>query len=911
MEEMTIEKEEKYIKKHTATNVKLASNNKVKLSSSSKLKVVPKEVVSSNRKSNYKVVIYMSNLNCANCAAKIERQSKDINGVVESRLDFMSKKLILGIDDNNIKQQVIDDALNLVEKIEPGTKCEVLNETEQVVIYMSNLNCANCAAKIERQSNDIDGVISTRLNFMSKKLVLDIENKSVKQRVIKNTLDLIEKIEPGTKCEVLSNTEKVTIYMSNLNCANCASKIESQSKNINGVVDSTLDFMSKKLVLNIENKAMRNDVIKNTLDLIEKIEPGTKCEVLDERKKVAEKEEQKSVWIENRTNLIRLGVGAALFFIGLAFNFSDIAEGILFLISYLLVGGDVLLKAGKNITRGKIFDENFLMALATIGAFAIGQYPEGVAVMLFYQVGELFQDMAVDSSRRSIKSLMNIRPDYANIKVGQDIKKVSPEDVNIGDVIVIKPGEKVPLDGIILEGKSMLDTSALTGESVPRNASVGDEILGGTINKNGLLTVKVTKLFSESTVAKILDLMENASGKKAHTENFITKFAKYYTPVVVILAAALAFIPPFVTDMTFSNSIYRALVFLVVSCPCALVVSIPLGFFGGIGGASKKGILVKGGNYLEALNNVEAIVFDKTGTLTKGTFNVTKVNVEKGFSEDELMEYAVAAEKFSSHPIAISIIKAYGKAVDENSLKDYEEIAGHGLKVNYKGKVVLAGNKKLMDRENISCTEENEIGTVVYVAVDNSYVGNIIISDEIKGDSKSAIKELKKVGVKKAVMLTGDNKKVADGIAKLMNIDEVHSELLPHQKVENLEKLENAKSKKGKVAFVGDGINDAPVLARADIGIAMGGVGSDAAIEAADVIIMTDEPSKIVSAIKIAKRTRGIVIQNIVFAIGVKVLILILGALGMANMWEAVFGDVGVALIAVLNAMRALRVGKL
>ncbi|MDO4535953.1 MAG: heavy metal translocating P-type ATPase [Clostridium perfringens] len=777
---------------------------------------------------------------------------------------------------------------------------------------MSNLNCANCAAKIERKSQDVDGVVSSRLNFMSKKLILDIENKGVRESVIKNTLTLIEKTEPGTKCEVLDSTEKVTIYMSNLNCANCASKIERQSKNITGVVDTTLDFMSKKLVLNIENKSMKESVIKDALALIEKIEPGTKCEVLDESKKSSIKEgEQKSVWIENRTNLIRLGVGAALFFIGMVFNFSDLVEGILFLVSYLLVGGDVLLKAGKNIIRGKVFDENFLMAIATLGAFAIKQYPEGVAVMLFYQVGELFQDMAVDSSRRSIKSLMNIRPDYANVKNGEDIKKVSPEDVNIGDIIVIKPGEKVPLDGVVLEGKSMLDTSALTGESVPRSASVGDEILGGTINKNGLLTVKVTKSFSESTVAKILDLMENASGKKAQTENFITKFAKYYTPIVVILAAALAFIPPFVSDITFSSSIYRALVFLVVSCPCALVVSIPLGFFGGIGGASKKGILVKGGNYLEALNNVETVVFDKTGTLTKGTFNVTKTNIQDDFNEEYLMEYAVAAESFSSHPIALSIIKTYGKEIDKASLKDYEEIPGHGLKVSYKGKTVLAGNKKLMDRENVDCIEEEAIGTVVYVAVDNAYIGNIIISDEIKEDSKNAINELKKVGVKKAVMLTGDNKKVAEGIAKLMNIDEVHSELLPHEKVEKLEKLENEKSKNGKVVFVGDGINDAPVLARADIGIAMGGVGSDAAIEAADVIIMTDEPSKIVSAIKIAKRTRRIVIQNIVFAIGVKVIILIFGALGMANMWEAVFGDVGVALIAVLNAMRALKVNKL
>ena len=904
MEEMSIEREEKHIKKYTGSKIKLVPTNKIA--------IAHKEIVPSNKKGRDKVIIYMSNLNCANCAAQIERKSQDIDGVISSRLNFMSKKLILDIENKGVRENVIKNTLTLIEKTEPGTKCEVLDETEQVIIYMSNLNCANCAAQIERKSQDIDGVISSRLNFMSKKLILDIENKSVRENVIKNTLTLIEKTEPGTKCEVLDETEKVTIYMSNLNCANCASKIERQSKNLNGVVDTTLDFMSKKLILNIENKNMKESTIKEALALIEKIEPGTKCEVLDETKKSSVKEEdKKSVWIENRANLIRLGVGGALFFIGMIFNFSDLVEGILFLISYFLVGGDVLLKAAKNIVRGKVFDENFLMAIATLGAFAIRQYPEGVAVMLFYQVGELFQDMAVDSSRRSIKSLMNIRPDYANVKIGQDIKKVAPEDVKIGDIIVIKPGEKIPLDGIILEGKSMLDTSALTGESVPRSASVGDEILGGAINKNALLTVKVTKAFSESTVAKILNLMENASSKKAHTENFITKFARYYTPIVVILAACLAFIPPFVSDMTFSSSIYRALVFLVVSCPCALVVSIPLGFFGGIGGASKKGILVKGGNYLEALNNVETVVFDKTGTLTKGTFNVTKTNVQGNFNEEDLMEYAVAAESFSSHPIALSIIKAYGKEIDKTSLKDYEEISGHGIKVNYNGRVVLAGNKKLMDREKISCKEEETVGTVVYVAVDNAYVGNIIISDEIKEDTKLAIKELKKIGVKKTVMLTGDNKKVGEGIGNLVNIDDVYAELLPHEKVERLEEIENKKSKNGKVVYVGDGINDAPVLARADIGIAMGGVGSDAAIEAADVIIMTDEPSKIVSSIKIAKRTRNIVIQNIVFAIGVKVIILIFGALGMANMWEAVFGDVGVALIAVLNAMRALKVDKL
>jgi Cd2+/Zn2+-exporting ATPase len=559
--------------------------------------------------------------------------------------------------------------------------------------------------------------------------------------------------------------------------------------------------------------------------------------------------------------------------------------------------------------RGQVFDENFLMALASIGAFTIKQFPEGVAVMLFYQIGELFQDIAVNRSRESISALMDIRPDFANVITQNGEKRVDPDDVRVGDRIIVRPGERIPLDGKILEGKSMVNTSALTGESVPREVEAGSEVLAGFINTNGVLTIEVTKEFGETTVAKILDLVQNATSRKAPTENFITKFARYYTPFVVITALALAVLPPLIIPgAAFSNWIYRALVFLVVSCPCALVVSIPLGFFGGIGGASGNGILVKGSNYLEALNNVETIVFDKTGTLTKGVFKVTKLSPENGVAKDELLEYAAFAESYSNHPIATSILNEYNKEVNKDNITDYEEISGRGIRVKVDGKEILAGNVKLIARENIEYDKVDEAGTVVHVALDKKYAGYILISDEIKEDSKDAISELKRMGIKKTVMLTGDSRQVGEKVAKELGLDEFHAELLPDQKVEKVELLDKQKSPKGKLAFVGDGINDAPVLARADIGIAMGGLGSDAAIEAADVVIMTDEPSKIASAIRIAKRTRRIVWQNIAFAFGIKAIVLIMGAGGLATMWEAVFADVGVALIAVLNAMRVMRV---
>ena len=583
-------------------------------------------------------------------------------------------------------------------------------------------------------------------------------------------------------------------------------------------------------------------------------------------------------------------------------------NNIIFLISYLLVGIKILKKAIKNILRGKVFDENFLMSLATVGAFAVGEFPEAAMVMILYQIGELFQDYAVNKSRKSIASLMDIRPDYANVYRDDKIEKVNPSEVAIGEIIVVKPGEKIPLDGTVVEGTSMLDTSALTGESVPRKIEVGDDALSGTINETGLIKVKVTKPFGESTVNKILDLVENASSKKSKSEKFITKFAKYYTPTVVIIALIIAFIPPLIIqDATFKDWIYKALSFLVVSCPCALVISIPLGFFGGIGGASKLGILVKGSNALEALADVETVVFDKTGTLTKGVFEVQDVkNVE--IEKEELVRLVAHAEKFSTHPVAESVKRFYNNEIDENIIGNIEEIGGYGIIANIENKEVLVGNDKLMAKKDIAYEKCGEAGTILYVAIDNKFAGYILISDKIKDDSEKALKELKRMNIKKTVMLTGDRKEAASSVGEKLKLDEVFSELLPDGKVEKVEELMKVKSSKGKLAFVGDGINDAPVLVVSDVGIAMGGLGSDAAIEAADIVIMTDEPSKISKAIKIAKKTMRIVKENIVFALAVKFIVLLLTVIGVSTMWEAVFADVGVSVIAILNSLRMLHV---
>lgn len=772
-------------------------------------------------------------------------------------------------------------------------------------LVLEGLDCANCAAKIEKNVNELEGVHSARLNFLTKTLTIEAKDTNKIGQIVDRTVEIVNKLEPEVKVneKVKAEALRKTYILKNLDCANCASKIEREIGSIPGLKSSSVDFVSRKLIMDIEDRRNTRDIIDKAEKIVARIEPDV--EMLEEKENAAVPEAEDDL----KKEIIKIGIAAVLYGIGMIFKFPPKIELLIFLASYIIVGGEVLLRAVKNIIRGQVFDENFLMAIATIGSFSIGQFPEGVSVMLFYQLGELFQDIAVNRSRKSITSLMDIRADYANLKWGSDIKRVSPEEVNIGDYIIIKPGERVPLDGIVVDGISAVDTSALTGESLPRDISEGKDILSGFINKNGVLTVKVTKAYGESTVAKILDLVQNAASRKAPTENFITKFARYYTPFVVVSALLIAVVPPlFINGAVFTDWLYRALIFLVISCPCALVISIPLGFFGGIGGASRNGVLVKGSNYLEALNNVETVVFDKTGTLTKGTFRVTEMVAENGFGKEELLEYAAYAEVYSSHPIAISIIKAYDRDINKNELADYSEIPGHGVKVKVKDKLVLAGNTKLFAGENVSFSEVDSIGTVVHVAVEGRYAGYIVISDEVKEDAKAAISELKNLGIKRTVMLTGDNKHAGSRIGETLKLDEVYSELLPHEKVEKLEMLDRQKSPKGKIIFVGDGVNDAPVLARADIGVAMGGLGSDAAIEAADVVLMTDEPSKLISAIKVAKRTKAIVWQNIVFALGVKLIVLVLGAGGVATMWEAVFADVGVAFIAILNSMRVMKI---
>lgn len=607
--------------------------------------------------------------------------------------------------------------------------------------------------------------------------------------------------------------------------------------------------------------------------------------------------------------LIKIIISLLLVVISLLLKFdTELYSNILYVIAYIIVGYDIVLKAVRNIFKGKVFDENFLMTVATIGAFCIGKFPEAVAVMLFYQIGELFQSYAVDRSRKSVASLMDIRPDYANVYREDEIERVDPDEVNIGEIILVKPGEKIPLDGIVVDGESMLNTQALTGESVPRKVTVNDEVLSGCINNDRILKIKVSKDFEESTVSKILDLVENASSRKSKSENFISKFAKYYTPIVVIVSVALAVIPPLVIkEALFSDWLYRALSFLVVSCPCALVISIPLSFFGGIGAASKIGVLIKGSNYLEALASAEIVVCDKTGTLTEGVFKVQKIKAI-GYSDDELLRYAAYAEGFSNHPISISLKQAYNKEINEKLVTETQEISGKGVLAKVDGKMVLVGNEKIMKEYNIKFQKSEETGTIVYVAINDEFAGTILIADKIKEDSYKAVKLFKNNNVRKVVMLTGDRDNISESVANELNLDEYHAELLPQDKVSWVEKLMTQKSSGGKLIFVGDGINDAPVLALSDIGVAMGGLGSDAAIEAADVVIMTDEPSKIANSVQISKKTMRIVKQNIVFAIAVKIGVLILSAFGVSTMWEAVFADVGVSVLAIVNALRVLRI---
>lgn len=708
---------------------------------------------------------------------------------------------------------------------------------------------------------------------------------------------------------------KKELILKGLDCAHCAGKIQEEIDCLPDIISVSVNILTQKLIFEVNSSTDTGQIKLKIIKIINKHEPHVEIVESTNIKKEIESSPKKTKEMHNhnlaegvsKKKIVRIALGVIIFGVALLIDLSAISKIIFFLISYLMIGGDVVYKALRNTVKGQLFDENFLMFIATIGAFAIGEYPEAVAVMLFYQTGEFFQERAVNRSRRSISELMNIRPDYANLKEGGTERKVSPEEVSIGQIIIVKPGEKIPLDGEVIDGNSFLDTSALTGESVPRGVEVGSSVLAGFINQSGLLTIKVSKEYGESTVARILDLVENAGANKAPTENFITKFARYYTPAVVLAAALLAVVPPLIIPgALFTDWFYRALVFLVVSCPCALVLSIPLSFFGGIGGASRSGILIKGSNYLEALNSVKTAVFDKTGTLTEGVFEVTSVNSSTTLSVDELLEYGALVESYSSHPIATSIVKSYGQEIDKNKVSYYEEISGYGVKAIIQDKLVIAGNARLMEQENIAYARNQDIGTVVYIALDGEYIGYLTISDKVKQDTLSTLQGLKQFGIKKLVMLTGDNKEISERIGRDLGFDEVYAELLPDQKVEILERLEDELPAKDKLMFIGDGINDAPVLARADIGMAMGGLGSDAAIEAADIVLMTDEPSKILDALQIARKTRSIVWQNIIFALGVKTIVLTMGAFGIATIWEAVFADVGVALIAVLNAMRVL-----
>jgi len=784
---------------------------------------------------------------------------------------------------------------------------------KEVLYNIKNLHCGGCAGKIEAAIGDLPYVENVNLNFMKKTLFIEL--KEVKEDLLEVLNKLADKIERGTIIEEIELTPQKTEFtyeIENLHCGGCASKIEAAINDLDYIKSANLNFMKKTLKIEINKEKVGNiDFLTEIRIIADRLESGTIILEIEEEQhedyvEVEEGKNNIDTTKKSYKEEILIGIALSLFFLG-TFGIENTTLKLVVLIAaYIISGGNVVLNSIKNIARGNFFDENFLMTIATIGAFFVGEHSEAVAVMLFYQIGEYFQGRAVNNSRKSIEGLMNIRPDFANVKVGGVIKKVKPESVKINDIIVVKPGEKLPLDGVIVSGNATLDTSALTGESLPVDVKSGDKVLSGSINKNGVIEIKVEKDFYHSTVNKILELVENASNKKADTEKFITKFAKYYTPIVVFGAAIIAIVPPiFVGD--FNTWLYRALIFLVISCPCALVISIPLGFFSGIGAASKKGILVKGGNYLEALNKVSAIVFDKTGTITKGNFKVTDI-ITTDMTKDELLYIAAHGEGYSNHPIAKSIVDEYTSTsknnLDLKKVSNYKEIEGYGVSLTLDGKNILLGNYKLMEKNNIECDQSLEAGTIIYVAIDNLYKGYLIIADELKEDSKNAISKLKDMGIK-TYMLTGDNEYVANDIAKKVGIDSVFGGLLPDQKVEKFEEIEN--NTDGHVLFVGDGINDAPVLARADVGVAMGGIGSDAAIEAADVVIMTDELGKIVDAIKVANTTRTIVTQNIVFALGVKLVVMGLGVLGVATMWEAIFADVGVSILAIFNSIRILK----
>ena len=857
-------------------------------------------------------VYLLKGLDCPNCSAKIEKEVGELGGVASSTVNLMNQTLTVQAG-TSVATSLLDTVTTIVHSHEPDV--EVSEKTEPAVtkVYLlKGLDCPNCSAKIEKEVGELGGVASSTVNLMNQTLTVQA-GTSVATSLLDTVTTIVHSHEPDVEVSEKTEPAVTKVYLlKGLDCPNCSAKIEKEVGELDGVTSSTVNLMNQTLTVQA-GTSVAASLLDTVTTIVHSHEPDVEVsEKQLEATAPVKKDEKAAVYNdEDKKRTIRLAVGAVVYAIGMALTvfakLPTLAELAFLIVAYVILGWDVVWQAVKNITRGQVFDEHFLMSVSTIGAFAIGEYPEAVAVMLFYQVGEFFQSLAVKRSRKSISDLMDICPDSATVKRNGVLQVVSPESVAVGEIIVVKPGEKIPLDGIVVDGESMLDTKALTGESVPRSIRKGDEALSGCINQSGLLTLKVTKSFGESTVSKITDLVENASARKAPTENFITTFARYYTPVVVGMAAVLAIIPPLVLGGGWSEWLRRGFVFLIVSCPCALVISIPLTFFGGIGAASKRGVLVKGSNYLEALNKVSVVVFDKTGTLTKGVFEVANIIPAAGYQKEQVLEYAAQAESYSNHPIAKSILATYGKPIDQKQFSDFEEISGHGISVMVQGKKVLAGNSKLMESEKIAYAACDAAGTKFYVAADGSYVGCILIADEVKPDSKCAIAELKKIGVEKTVMLTGDDERIGKSVADELGLDAYYAQLLPDQKVEKLEMLDKQKRQGSKLAFVGDGINDAPVLARADVGIAMGGLGSDAAIEAADVVLMTDEPSKLVEAIDVAKATKRIVMQNIVIALGIKSVFLVLGALGMAGMWEAVFGDVGVTIIAVLNAMRILK----
>ena len=856
-------------------------------------------------------IFLLKGLDCPNCSAKIEKEVGDLENVNSSSVNLMKQTLTIQTEtfDNSIVEQIE----TIVHSHEPDVEVSEKKESYTTKTYLlKGLDCPNCSAKIEKEVGDLEDVSSSVVNLMKQTLIISVKT-SASGKIQDEVATIVHSHEPDVKVSEQTDSYVTKKYLlKGLDCPNCSAKIEKEVGELEGVALSEVNLMKQTLTVSMDhNKAA--SMLDMVTTIVHSHEPDVEVSEQKADTSVApDKKEKTPVYSDDDKKLtIRLISGAVIYAVGMGLTLFGhvslpVELGVL-IVAYIILGWDVVWQAVKNITRGQIFDEHFLMSLSTIGAFAIGEYPEAVAVMLFYQVGEFFQSLAVKRSRKSISDLMDIRPDSATVRRNGELVVVAPETVSIGELIVVKPGEKIPLDGIVTEGESMLDTRALTGESVPRSIRKGEEALSGCVNQSGVLTIKVTKSFGESTVTKIIDLVENASSRKAPTENFITTFARYYTPIVVGMAAILAIIPPVILGGGWSEWLRRGFVFLIVSCPCALVISIPLTFFGGIGAASKRGVLVKGSNYLEALNKVSFVEFDQTRTLTKRVFKVVDITVEFGFTKEQVLEYAAQAESYSNHPIAKSIQEAFGKTIDQSVLSGYEEISGHGIRVLIGGKRVLAGNSKLMDSEKVSYAACQSAGTKVYIAVDGRYAGCIVIADEVKDDSQNAIASLKKIGVEKTVMLTGDDEKIGKAVAEQLGLDEYYAQLLPDQKVEKLEYLDQHKTKGSKLAFVGDGINDAPVLARADVGIAMGGLGSDAAIEAADVVLMTDEPSKLVDAIDVAKATKRIVMQNIIIALGIKSVFLILGALGIAGMWEAVFGDVGVTIIAVLNAMRILK----